>query len=138
MTERQRPAGGSLPLRARPRGAVHAVRHLAGFSGALQVEGYIAYDALTEPSRAGGPLTLAFCWARRALDPADRASVPSPDLKLWSPISRATRIASRSHQADWSRPARQASGSKNISPLLPPLVVRVQADYPGRPNDLKS
>jgi transposase len=40
-----------------------AARHLAGFTGVLQVDGYIAYDKLTEPSRVGGPLTLAFCWA---------------------------------------------------------------------------
>jgi len=61
------------------RGAEHAVRHLAGFSGILQVDGYIAYDALTDAKRAGGPLTLAFCWAhfrRRFYDIAKGGNAP--------------------------------------------------------------
>ena len=63
-----RPWGGTDPpavayLYAPGRGAEHAVRHLAGFSGVLQVDGYAAYDALTDAKRAGGPLTLAFCWS---------------------------------------------------------------------------
>lgn len=78
-----RPWGGSNPpaaYRYAPgRGAVHAVRHLAGFSGVLQVDGYIAYDAQTDPARAGGPLTLAFCWAhvrRRFYDIAKSGNAP--------------------------------------------------------------
>ncbi len=79
-----RPWGGTDPpaaayLYAPGRGAVHAIRHLAGFSGVLQVDGYIAYDALAEPSRTGGPLTLAFCWAhvrRRFYDIAKGGNAP--------------------------------------------------------------
>jgi hypothetical protein len=63
-----RPWGAADPpavayMYAPGRGAEHAVRHLAGFSGVLQVDGYAAYKALTDARRAGGPLTLAFCWA---------------------------------------------------------------------------
>ena len=61
------------------RGAEHAVKHLAGFSGVLQVDGYIAYDALTDARRAGGPLTLAFCWShfrRRFYDIAKGGNAP--------------------------------------------------------------
>ena len=63
-----RPWGGTDPpavayLYAPGRGGEHAIRHLAGFSGTLQVDGYVAYDALTDAKRAGGPLTLAFCWS---------------------------------------------------------------------------
>ena len=36
---------------------------LAGFSGVLQVDGYAAYDQLARPTRAGGLVTLAFCWS---------------------------------------------------------------------------
>jgi transposase len=79
-----RPWGGSDPpavayLYAPGRGAEHAVRHLAGFSGTLQVDGYVAYDALTDAKRAGGPLTLAFCWShfrRRFYDIAKGGSAP--------------------------------------------------------------
>jgi transposase len=45
------------------RGAEHAVRHLAGFCGLLQVDGYAGYDKLTDLRRAGGPLKLALCWS---------------------------------------------------------------------------
>lgn len=79
-----RPWGGTDPpavayLYAPGRGAEHAVRHLAGFSGTLQVDGYVAYDALTDAKRAGGPLTLAFCWShfrRRFYDIAKGGNAP--------------------------------------------------------------
>ncbi|MGE0764980.1 MAG: IS66 family transposase [Hyphomicrobiaceae bacterium] len=44
------------------RGEVHAERHLAGFAGTLQVDGYVAYKKLGDPNRIGGPLRLANCW----------------------------------------------------------------------------
>ena len=63
-----RPWGGSDPpaiayMYAPGRGVEHAVRHLAGFSGTLQVDGYVAYKQLTEANRVGGPLVLAHCWS---------------------------------------------------------------------------
>jgi transposase len=45
------------------RGADDANRHLVGFRGTLQVDGYGAYRALADPRRADGPVTLAFCWS---------------------------------------------------------------------------
>jgi transposase len=79
-----RPWGSADPpaaayLYAPGRGAEHAVRHLAGFSGVLQVDGYAAYDALTDAKRAGGPLTLAFCWShfrRKFYDIAKGGNAP--------------------------------------------------------------
>ena len=41
----------------------HAVRLLQGYTGVLQTDGYAAYRSLADPKRAGGPATLAFCWA---------------------------------------------------------------------------
>ncbi len=63
-----RPWGGTLPpavayTYAPGRGGVHAAKLLDGFSGVLQVDGYSAYDQLSRATRAGGPLTLAFCWS---------------------------------------------------------------------------
>jgi transposase len=62
-----RPWGGAEPpavayMYAPGRGAEHAIRHLAGFSGTLQVDGYVAYRQLTDLKRVGGPLVLANCW----------------------------------------------------------------------------
>ena len=63
-----RPWGGSDPPAvvysyAPGRGAEHAVKLLEGFSGILQVDGYAAYKRLAAPSRAGGPVTLVYCWS---------------------------------------------------------------------------
>ena len=79
-----RPWGGADPpaaayLYAPGRGAEHAVRHLAGFSGVLQVDGYAAYDKLTDTKRIGGPVALAFCWShfrRRFYDIAKGGNAP--------------------------------------------------------------
>lgn len=63
-----RPWGSADPpavayMYAPGRGGEHAIRHLAGFSGTLQVDGYVAYKQLTDPKRVGGPLSLANCWS---------------------------------------------------------------------------
>ena len=41
----------------------HAAALLQGYTGVLQTDGYAAYLNLADPKRAGGPATLAFCWA---------------------------------------------------------------------------
>jgi transposase len=63
-----RPWGGTDPpaiayTYAPGRGGEHALRNLAGFSGTLQVDGYVAYKQLADPKRNGGPLLLAHCWS---------------------------------------------------------------------------
>jgi transposase len=63
-----RPWGGMLPpavvyLYAEDRKGQHVDEHLAGKSCVLQVDGYAGYNRLTKRSRAGGPVTLAFCLA---------------------------------------------------------------------------
>jgi hypothetical protein len=64
---RHRAADGGLPLRGEPRrrlpGASFGRRLGAGFSGLLQIDGYAAYRSLADPDRAGGPVTMAACWA---------------------------------------------------------------------------
>ncbi len=79
-----RPWGGTDPpavayMYAPGRGVEHAVRHLGGFSGVLQVDGYVAYKQLTDPKRADGPLVLANCWShfrRRFYDIAKGGNAP--------------------------------------------------------------
>ena len=66
------PAGRSPLWRSRPpivvyrfedsRAAGCVERHLAGWQGILQCDGYSAYRKLTEPDRPGGPATMACCW----------------------------------------------------------------------------
>lgn len=45
------------------RGGENVERHLVGYTGLLQVDGWGAYNRLTEAKRVGGPLQLAACWA---------------------------------------------------------------------------
>jgi transposase len=63
-----RPWGGTDPPAvvysyAPGRGGVHAVELLDGFAGVLQVDGYAGYNALADPERPGGAVTLAYCWS---------------------------------------------------------------------------
>jgi transposase len=63
-----RPWGSSDPpavvyAYAPGRGGVHAVKLLDGYTGVLQVDGYAGYNALADPARPGGPVTLAYCWS---------------------------------------------------------------------------
>ncbi len=45
------------------RGGENVERHLAGYTGLLQVDGWGAYNRLAEAKCVGGPLQLAACWA---------------------------------------------------------------------------
>ena len=45
------------------RGGECVERHLEGYAGLLQVDGWGAYNRLAEAKRRGGPLRLAACWA---------------------------------------------------------------------------
>jgi transposase len=45
------------------RSGEHATALLQGYTGILQTDGYAAYRRFADPRRAGGPATLAFCWA---------------------------------------------------------------------------
>ena len=79
-----RPWGGTLPpavvyTYAPGRGHDHAIALLNGFTGVLQTDGYGAYKALSDLERAGGPVTLAHCWAhcrRKFIDIVKGAPAP--------------------------------------------------------------
>ena len=85
-----RPWAGTDPpavayLYAPGRGAEHAIKQLAGFHGTLQVDGYAAYRALADPERAGGPVTLAYCWShvrRRFYEIAQGGNAPIAEQSL--------------------------------------------------------
>jgi transposase len=85
-----RPWGGTDPpavayLYAPGRGAEHAIRPLAGFKGVLQVDAYAAYNALADPARDGGPVTLAYCWShvrRRFYEIAQGGNAPIAEEAL--------------------------------------------------------
>ena len=75
------------------RGGKYAVRHLAGYNGILQVDGYVGYDALIDANRTGGSVMLAIAGAISAaastrLQP--KATPPSQPRR-WSALARSTR-----------------------------------------------
>jgi transposase len=119
------------------RGAEHALRHLAGFSGVLQVDGYAAYKVLTEARRAGGPLTLAFCWAhlrRRFYDIAKGGNAPIADEALMR-IGKLYEIEAsiRGRPADERRAERQARSkplTDDLKSWLEKQLVRVSRGAP--------
>jgi transposase len=103
------------------RGGKYAVDHLRGFSGTLQVDGYVAYDALTSPKREGGPLVLALCWShfrRRFYDIAKGGNAPIATEALLR-IGRLYQIEGeiRGQSADARRSARQARSKELVDKL---------------------
>ena len=58
---------------------------ILGSSGILQVDGYAASQALADPGRAGGPVTLAYCWShvrRRFYEIAQGGNAPIAEEAL--------------------------------------------------------
>ena len=93
-------------------------RALAGFSGTLQVDGYVAYDALTDAKRPGGPLALAFCWShfrRRFYDIAKGGNAPiaSGGARRASAQLYAIEAEIRGRSPDERRAERQAGPSRS-------------------------
>ena len=100
------------------RSGEHALRHLAGFSGVLQVDGYVAYRQLTKPERDGGPLVLANCWGhfrRQFYDIAKGGNAPIATEALPC-LSRLYQIEDeiRGQSADARRAARQARSKELV------------------------
>jgi transposase len=61
---------------SRDRRGEHPERHLAGYAGILQADAYSGFGGLYLPTRAGGAVTEALCWAhgrRRFYELADLA-----------------------------------------------------------------
>ncbi|HEX4892322.1 MAG TPA: IS66 family transposase [Hyphomicrobiaceae bacterium] len=105
------------------RGEVHAERHLAGFAGTLQVDGYVAYKKLGDPSRVGGPLRLANCWShfrRLFYDIAKGGNAPiASEVLVRIAALYAIEEEIRGRSADERRAVRQA----RTKPLVDQLEV---------------
>jgi transposase len=137
-----RPWAGTAPpavayLYAPGRGVEHAARHLAGFSGVLQVDGYTVYKALTDPKRAGARPTLAFCWAhwrRRFYEIAEGGNAPIAEEAL-TRIGKLYEIDAdiRGRSADERRAERQARSKPIIDDLKPWLEQQLRRVSRGAP-----
>ena len=122
-------------LYAPGRGAEHAVAQLAGFNGVLQVDGYAAYNALADPGRDGGPVTLAYCWShvrRRFYEIAQGGDAPIAEEALRR-IGELYRIESmiRGHPPGQRRTVRHEQSKPIVRDLLAWLEAQ-RAKVPGR------
>lgn len=119
-----RPWGGSDPpgvayLYAPDRKAEQPMRHLAGFAGVLQVDGYVGYKVLAERNA----VSLAFCWShvrRRFYELAQSGPAPVATEAL-ERISGLYKIEGeiRGQTADERRAARQQKSRPIVAALEP-------------------
>jgi transposase len=137
-----RPWAGADPpavayLYAPGRGKEHAERHLTGFSGVLQVDGYAAYDVLTDGKRTGGQVALALCWShfrRRFYDIAKAGNAPIASealdrIGVLYAIEADIRGRSASERRD-ERQARSRPLVDNLKPWLEAQLKRVSGRSP--------
>lgn len=103
-------------------------RHLAGFRGLLQTDGYAAYRRLAEPGRAGGPVTLAACWAhlRRAFFELHvRGDSPTA---TWTVETMATLWAVEDQVRGSLPEIRRAARQHHAAPVVATLFERWEAE----------
>jgi transposase len=130
-----RPWAGADPpavayLYAPGRGKEHAERHLAGFNGILQVDGYAAYEVLTGSNRACGPVTLALCWShfrRRFYEIAKGGNAPIASEALERiGLLYAIEVEIRGRVAEKRRALRQERARQIIDGLKPWLEAQLK------------
>lgn len=125
-----RPWGGSDPpgvayLYAPDRTAAQPIRHLAGFVGVLQVDGYAGYRALAERNA----VSLAFCWShvrRRFYALAQSGPAPIATEAL-TRIAELYRIEGdiRGRPADERRAVRQQKSRAIVDAMEPWLRAKL-------------
>jgi transposase len=105
------------------RGGENVERHLAGYTGLLQVDGWGAYNRLADARRVDGALSLAACWAhlRRKffeLHVSGVSAVASETVErmaeLWKVEERI-----RGQDPDMRRIARQQQSAAIVTELWP-------------------
>jgi transposase len=99
----------------------YAMALLKGYTGVLQTDGYAGYRALADPKRAGGPATLAFCWAHWRRQFFDLAKSPPAPIatEALKRIAELYEIEAeiRSKSADERRAARQEKAEPLVAAL---------------------
>jgi transposase len=117
----------------------YAMALLKGYTGVLQTDGYAGYRALADPKRAGGPATLAFCWAHWRRQFFDLAKSPPAPIatEALKRIAELYEIEAeiRSKSADERRAARQektaSRGAEGLARDEPGTARRRFDDRPG-------
>jgi transposase len=121
---------------SRDRRGEHPEQHLAGYAGILQADAYAGFGGLYAPSRPGGAVTEALCWAharRGFFELADlaRARKGPPSPLALEAVRRIDAIFAQERPIN-GRPAaeRLAWRREHIAPLVGDLEAWMRAERP--------
>ena len=99
----------------------YAVALLNGYTGVLQTDGYAGYRVLADPKRAGGPATLAFCWAHWRWQFFDLAKSPPAPIATEALKRIAELYKIEAEIRGKSAEERQAARQEKTKPLVAAL-----------------
>ena len=105
----------------------YALALLQGYSGVLQTDGYAGYRALADPKRAGGPATLALCWAHWRRQFFDLAKSPPAPIATEALKRIAALYEIEAEIRGKSAEERRAVRQEKTKPLVEALKAWVEA-----------
>lgn len=117
------------------RGGDGPARHLAGFSGLLQIDGYAAYRGLADPDREGGPVTLAACWAHLRRKFYEQHTAGLSETATWTVERMAALWAVEQEVRGRDPDTRRSARQRAAAPVVADLFGRWEAELrriPGR------
>ena len=119
------------------RGGDRVERHLDGFTGIVQVDGYGAYNRLARKDRAVGPVTLAACWShvRRyffELHAAGTSRIATRTIETMAPLWAAEKEVRGRHAE-----IRAAIRQEKSAPIVAALFNLWAAELPRLPGKSK-
>lgn len=119
------------------RGGDRVERHLDGFTGIVQIDGYGAYNRLARKDRAVGPVTLAACWShvRRyffELHAAGTSRIATRTIEMMAPL-----WAVEKEVRGQSAEIREASRQEKSMPIVAALFNLWAAELPRLPGKSK-
>jgi transposase len=121
---------------SRDRRGEHPEHHLAGYAGILQADAYSGFAGLYAPTRAGGAVTEALCWAharRKFYELADlaRNSRAPPAPLAVEAVRRIDAIFAQEREINGrSIEARLAWRQEHVAPLVRALEAWMRAERP--------
>lgn len=119
------------------RGGDRVERHLDGFTGIVQVDGYGAYNRLARKDRAAGPVTLAACWShvRRyffELHAAGTSRIATRTIEMMAPLWAVEKEVRGQHAE-----IRAAIRQEKSAPIVAALFSLWAAELPRLPGKSK-